>query len=86
VCFSCSPPGFDVRYANADLGSGGLFGDEGEPELAKQCAALVIGLCCRHDRDVKSTDAINLVLVNFVKHGLFRESEGVVSVSVKLTV
>ncbi len=56
----------------------------GKPERLQQRAALVVGLGGRHHGDVEAADAVDLVLVDLVEHGLLRETEGVVAVAVEL--
>ena len=58
--------------------------DEREAKRLEQRTAFVIGLCGSNDRDVESTNAVNLVLVDLVEHGLLREAERVVTVAVEL--
>src|SRR5690606_20375162 len=49
-------------------------------------ATLVVVLGRRHDGDVESADAVDLVLVDLVEHRLLREAERVVAVAVELAV
>jgi hypothetical protein len=58
----------------------------GKPSCEEQSATFVIGLGRGHDGDVETAHPINVVRVDFVKHRLLGQTEGVVSVSVELLV
>src|SRR5690606_1668947 len=48
---------------------------EREAQVTKERAALLVGLRRRDDRDVEAADAVDLVLIDLVEHGLLLETE-----------
>src|SRR5215218_3519279 len=72
------------RERHPGFSAGGLGRAEREPELLQQRAALVVGLRRGDHGDVHAADAVDLVLVDLVEHGLLRETEGVVAGAVEL--
>src|SRR5699024_1703681 len=76
---SC-PSSSRFPLGSGDLRRRGSVLLEREAEVAQECAALVVRLGGRHDRDVHTADTIDLVLVDLVEHRLLRETERVVDV------
>src|SRR5699024_6379209 len=57
---------------------------EREAQSTQQRAAFFVVFCGRHDGDIHTAHAIDFVLIDFVEHGLFGQTEGVVAVAIEL--
>src|SRR5690625_99626 len=62
-----------------------LFCLEREAQSTQECAAFVVGCSGSDYGDIHAANAVDLIWIDFMEHGLFGQTERVVSVAVELT-
>lgn len=59
---------------------------EREAKLLEQGPTRIVGRCGGHHGDIHPSRAVNSIDVNLVEHGLLVETEGVIAITVKLSI
>src|SRR5690625_2199401 len=57
---------------------------EREAKCTQQCTAFFVGLSGSDDGDIHTANPVDLVLIDFVEHGLFGQTESVIAVAIEL--